>query len=234
MSRGCDTAGRRPGGGRKRVGRAGGVRRGVGRCVAPSCRPRGSLLSCSVRVALSVRGGSCPGRGSGARTGRGALCRTSKFGVWFCTHTAHDGGPAGSDSLGGVISAIARGDLGVPAVRPVGTDDIRDRVAVAGLRGRHGSKRAPGARRTSPGPASQRAASHPSGVPDVAEKPPHTPPRGIASEQTGHPASYHRTTGSETVLSSTSRNGARQEPEDHADQAGRSQGRAARKGRPGS
>src|SRR5690606_39671284 len=68
----------------------------------------------------------------GCLSGRpGTLCETSNFHPRFCTHTAHDGPPVGSDSLGGVISAIRRGDMDVPAVRPASTDHIRDRVAVA-------------------------------------------------------------------------------------------------------
>ncbi|EFE69138.1 predicted protein [Streptomyces viridosporus ATCC 14672] len=163
-----------------------------------------------------------------------ALCRTSNFAPWFCTHTAHDGPPARSDSLGAVISAIPRGDMDVSAVRPESTDDNRDRAAAAGPHGRDGTRRAPGTRCVPRGRRTRRAASHPSDTSGSAERPPLVSPCGIASTQTGHPVSYHRTTGSETVLPSTSRNGARQEPEDHADQAGRSQGRAAREGRPGS
>ncbi len=162
------------------------------------------------------------------------LCRTSKFDPWFCTHTAHDDPPVRSDSLGGVISAIARGGTGAPALRPESTDDIRDRAAVAGLRGREGGVRAPGTSCTPRARASQRAASHPVGSSKMAHISPLISPRGIASKQTGHPASRRYTGGEETVLPSTSRNGARQEPEDNADQAGRSQGRAAREGRPGS
>lgn len=162
------------------------------------------------------------------------LCRTSKFYPWFCTHTAHDGPPVRSDSLSGVISAIARGGIGAPALRPASTDDIRDRAAVAGPRGREGGVRAPGRSSTPWARASQRAASHPVGSSKLAHISPLISPRGIASKQTGHPASRRYVRGEETVLPSTSRNGARQEPEDNADQAGRSQGRAARKGRPGS
>ncbi|SDP44413.1 hypothetical protein SAMN04487981_12322 [Streptomyces sp. cf386] len=162
------------------------------------------------------------------------LCRTSKFHPRFCTHTAHDGPPVRSDSLSGVISAIARGGTGAPALRPASTDDIRDRAAVAGLRGREGGARAPGTSCTPWARTSQRAASHPVGSSKLAHISPLISPRGIASKQTGHPASRRYAGGEETVLPSTSRNGARQEPEDNADQAGRSQGRAARKGRPGS
>lgn len=162
------------------------------------------------------------------------LCRTSKFSPWFCTHTAHDGGPVRSDSLSGVISAIARGGTVAPALRPVNTDDIRDRAAVAGPRGREGADRAPGKPCAPRVRTSRRAASHPGGSSRLAHIPPLISPRGIASKQTGHPASRRYTGGEETVLPSTSRNGARQEPEDNADQAGRSQGRAAREGRPGS
>ena len=155
------------------------------------------------------------------------LCRTSKFYPWFCTHTAHDGPPVRSDSLSGVISAIARGGIGAPALRPATTDDIRDRAAVAGLRGREGGVRAPGTSSTPRARTSQRAASHPLGSSRLAHISPLISPRGIASNKTGHPASRRYTGGEETVLPSTSRNGARQEPEDNADQAGRSQGRAA-------
>lgn len=162
------------------------------------------------------------------------LCRTSKFHPWFCTHTAHDGPPVRSDSLSGVISAIARGGSVAPALRPESTDYIRDRAAVAGLRGREGGVRAPGTSYTPRARTSQRAASHPLGSSRLAHIPPLISPRGIASKQTGHPASRRCTGGQETVLPSTSRNGARQEPEDNADQAGRSQGRAAREGRSGS
>lgn len=162
------------------------------------------------------------------------LCRTSKFHPRFCTHTAHDGPPVRSDSLSGVISAIARGGSVAPALRPASTDDIRDRAAVAGLRGREGGARASGTSCTPRARTSQRAASHPLGSSKLAHISPLISPRGIASKQTGHPASRRYTGGEETVLPSTSRNGARQEPEDNADQAGRSQGRAAREGRPGS
>ncbi len=162
------------------------------------------------------------------------LCRTSKFSPRFCTHTAHDGPPVRSDSLSGVISAIARGGSVAPALRPGSTDDIRGRAAVAGLRGREGGVRASGTSYTPRNRTPQRAASHPVGSSRLAHISPLIPPRGIASKQTGHPASRRYTGGEETVLPSTSRNGARQEPEDNADQAGRSQGRAAREGRPGS
>lgn len=165
--------------------------------------------------------------------GRG-LCRTSKFDPRFCTHTAHDGAPARSDSLGGVISAISRGGTVAPALRPENTDDIRVRASVAGPRGRDGGAEPSRAPRTPHDRASQRAASHPSRASTLADITPPISPRGIASERTGHPGPWRRAVEEETELPSTSRNGARQEPEDNADQAGRSQGRAAREGRPGS
>src|SRR5690606_10194234 len=95
----------------------------------------------------------------GCLSGRpGTLCETSNFHPRFCTHTAHDGPPVGSDSLGGVISAIRRGDMDVPAVRPASTDHIRDRVAVADPHERDGARRAPGTRILPP--TTPRAASH--------------------------------------------------------------------------
>src|SRR5690606_3375534 len=133
-----------------------------------------------------------------------------------------DGPPVGSDSLGGVISAIRRGDMDVPAVRPASTDHIRDRVAVADPHERDGARRAPGTRILPP--TTPRAASHRSDASTSAEKPPLHPSRGIASVRTGHPASYRHTASAGIVFPSTSRNGARQESEDNADQAGRSQG----------
>lgn len=179
-----------------------------------------------------------------------SLCRTSKFRAPFCTQAAHDGGPGGGDSLVVVISAIVRGGLAVPAPRPVSSAVSRVRAAAAdspgprrAVPGRGPVERAPlapagdfGARRTRRTQAAReapRAASHPSEVPTLADNPSPVPPCGIASKQTGHSASWRcgGYGGAETVLPSTSRNGARQEPEDNADQAGRSQGRAAREGR---
>lgn len=162
------------------------------------------------------------------------LCRLSNFHPRFCTHTAHDDPPVRSDSLGGVISAIVRGGAVAPALRPVRTEHLRGRAAAAGPRGRDGVV---GALMTPLTPSSatrQRAASHLSGVSRMADIPPLISPCGIASEQTGDPGPWRRAAGGETVLPSTSRNGARQESEDNADQAGRSKGRAARKGCTGS
>ena len=162
------------------------------------------------------------------------LCRTSKFTPRFCTHTAHDGPPVRSDSLGGVISAIVRGGARRPCPAP-GEHGPHPwpgggSLVLAGGTGHQGPQDAV----HTPAPAPQRAASHPGGVSRMADIPPLISPCGIASEQTGDPASRRHVAGEETVLPSTSRNGARQEPEDNADQAGRSQGRAAREGRPGS
>lgn len=161
------------------------------------------------------------------------LCRTAKFWVGFCTHTAHDGGPGRGDSLGGVISAIACGGTVASALRPVCADHLRSRAADAGRRGRDGVERAPRTPCTPWMHLARRAASHPGVVSRMADNPPLISPCGIASEQTGDPGPWRRAAGEETVLHvlpSTSRNGARQEPEDNADQAGRSQGRAAREG----
>ncbi len=186
------------------------------------------------------RGSACP-RPRYVKKPFLSLCETSKFGGWFCTHTAHDGGPGRGDSLVGVISAIVRGGVVAPALRPVSTAASRVRAAAAdppGPRqaapGRGPVERAPQAPAGATGGAvrAPRAASHCPGVPTLADNPSPVPPCGIASKQTGHSASWRcgGYGGAETVLPSTSRNGARQEPEDNADQAGRSQGRVARKG----
>lgn len=161
------------------------------------------------------------------------LCRTAKLWVGFCTHTAHDEGPVRGDSLSGVISAIVRGGIVASALRPVCADHLRDRAADADRRGRDGVSRSPGTPYTPRTQRTRRAASHPGVVSRMADIPPLISPCGIASEQTGDPGPWRRAAGEETVLPSTSRNGARQEPEDNADQAGRSQGRAAREGGPG-
>ncbi len=228
-----------------RAGRGRGARPGVtgGRRGHP-CRPRESPRALEAlgearlpaaerrhrHAAARVRTGRCVVACCGA-----GLCRLSKLRSRFCTHTAHDGAPVRSDSLGGVISAIVRGGGVAPALRPGRTDDIRDRAAVAGLLGRAGGSeapfRAPGGCRTE---QPRRAAADPSYAPGMADNPPLISSCGIASNQTGHPVSRRHAGRAETVLPSTSRNGARQEPEDNADQAGRSQGRAARQGRPGS
>ncbi|SEF01701.1 hypothetical protein SAMN05216533_5206 [Streptomyces sp. Ag109_O5-10] len=188
---------------------------------------RGELREQPPRVRTITIGFQPPPNPHINRAGAAPLCRTSKFHPLFCTHTAHDGPPVGSDSLGGVISAIVRGGIGAPALRPVSTEHLRDRVAVAGLPGRRAPKAAQAG-------ALPRAASHLRSGSNMAQYPPLVSPCGIASEQTGDPGRGVEPQGEEPVLPSTSRNGARQEPEDNADQAGRSQGRAARSGRPGS
>lgn len=186
----------------------------------PPCVPGGDCVSLH----------PCPG-GTASRSGLVVLCRTSKFWSLFCTHTAHDGGPGGSDSLSDVISAISRGGVVAPALRPVCADHLRGRAADAGRRGRDRGARSPGTPYT-PGAKSvaRRAASHAGVVSRMADNPPLVSPCGIASERTGDPGPWRRVAGEEPVLPSTSRNGARQESEDNADQAGRSQGRAAREG----
>ncbi|QNR95625.1 Hypothetical protein SLIV_22703 [Streptomyces lividans TK24] len=133
-----------------------------------------------------------------------------------------------------MISAIARGGTGAPALRPAVTDDIRGRAAVADPRGRDGASKTPGTAPRTPRTVTARAKSHPVEAATLADMPPLLSSCGIASEQTGHPVSRRHAGRQETVLPSTSRNGARQESEDNADQAGRSQGRAARKGCAGS